>query len=178
MYVPEHFREDRDDCIEKVIRESPLATIVLLVDGRFEANHIPLILDGSHRSRRVLQGHVARANPLAIHAKQEAPCLAVFQGGSAYISPSWYPSKRDHGKVVPTWNYVAVHVHGRLRAVDDLDWIRQQMDRLTQQQESRFETPWSIDDAPPEYIERIAQGVVGIELTIERIDEGSTIAQS
>jgi transcriptional regulator len=170
VYVPEHFREDRLESIEAVIRDHPLATIVVFVEGRFEANHIPLILQSGEHSLRVLQGHVARSNPLAEHARQGAAYLSVFQGGSAYVSPSWYPSKREHGKVVPTWNYVAVHVHGRMRAVDDVVWIRDQMDRLTQQQESQLETPWSIDDAPAGYIQRMAQGVVGIELTIEHIE--------
>ncbi len=170
MYVPEHFREHRVECIEAVIRDHPLATIVVFVEDRFEANHIPLILYGNEHNAKVLQGHVARSNSLATYARQAASYLAVFQGGSAYISPNWYPSKKEHGKVVPTWNYVAVHVHGRMRAVDDVAWIRDQMDRLTQQQESRFEVPWSIDDAPTEYVQRMAQGVVGIELSIERIE--------
>jgi transcriptional regulator len=115
-----------------------------------------------------LVGHVARSNPVWRDA--QVPALAIFTGPEHYISPSWLPSKAEHGKVVPTWNYVAVHASGTLQIHDDRDWLRALVTRLTETHEHQFERPWSVSDAPPDYIDGLLKGIVGIEITIERLE--------
>ena len=123
MYVPAHFRETRPEVLHEFMRRHPLATLVARTATGVDANHIPMELafvDGLPR----LRGHVARANPLWREAMPEEPVLAIFTSAGSYVTPSWYPSKREHGKVVPTWNYAAVHARGPIRFVDDAAWLR------------------------------------------------------
>jgi transcriptional regulator len=116
-----------------------------------------------------LQGHVARGNAHGLAAAGR-PSVAVFQGPHAYISPSWYPSKKEHGKVVPTWNYIAVHAHGALEAIDDREWLLQHVAALTDRNESGRETPWSVGDAPEDYIDGMLKGIIGLSLTVSRLE--------
>ena len=126
MYLPAHFAENRTEVLHALINEYPLATLILQSD-RLEANHIPLQLHAPtvQAPLGILQGHVARANPMWKTAQHETQALAIFQGPQAYISPTWYPSKAEHAKVVPTWNYVAVHARGHLVVKDDAAWLRE-----------------------------------------------------
>jgi transcriptional regulator len=169
MYVPAHFEETRPEVLHGLIRARPLATVITLTSGGIEANHIPLHLDAQAGPFGTLRGHVARANPMWSDRAADAGALAIFQGADGYISPSWYPTKREHGKVVPTWNYVVVHAHGALRVIDDPIWLRAQLEALVAGQEASSATPWSITDAPEEFIERMIGSIVGFEIAISRL---------
>jgi len=179
MYLPRHFEETRPDTLHALMRARPLATLVTADGaGGFDANHIPLHLDPAAGPHGVLRGHVARANPLWRAVGAGAPALAIFQGDDAYISPSWYPSKREHGKAVPTWNYAVVHARGALRAIDDAAWLRGLLNTLTTEHESGLPQPWSVADAPPDYIEKMVAAVVGIELSIEQLTGKWKVSQN
>jgi transcriptional regulator len=167
MYQPTHFRQDDAAQLQALMRAHPLGTWVTQQDGGFTADHVPFLFDASRGPRGVLLGHVARANPVW---RAEGASLVVFQGPQAYVSPSWYPAKAEHGKVVPTWNYAVVHVHGRARAFDDRAALRALLDRLTQEHERGQAAPWSIADAPAEYVEQLLGAIVGIEIEVERLE--------
>jgi transcriptional regulator len=143
-----------------------LATLVIAHEGALHANHIPLYLDPARGPQGTLIGHVARANALWPLLPQQA--VAVFHGPQAYVSPSWYPSKALDGKQVPTWNYAAVHAHGTLSAFDDPGRLRAVLETLTEQHEAHRPDPWRVDDAPPDYIDKLLRAIVGIELAVER----------
>jgi transcriptional regulator len=169
VYLPSHFTETRPEVLYALIQAQPLAVLVTAGAAGLDANHLPLCLALDAAGEATLLGHVARANPLWRFAGAELEALAIFQGPQAYVSPSWYPSKREHGKVVPTWNYVTVHAHGRLRIHDDAAWVRRLLDRLTGQMESPRAQPRAVSDAPPDYIEKMVAQVVGVELRVERL---------
>ena len=168
MYLPKHFAEDDVAEMHALMRANPLATLVSHGPDGLDANHIPLLLvDGEPRSK--LQGHVARANPLWKPGSVAGEVLVVFQGDECYISPSGYATKAEYGKVVPTWNYVAVHAYGGLRAIDDRDWILAQISALTAANEAALPQPWAVTDAPANYVEKMLGAIVGIEITITRL---------
>jgi transcriptional regulator len=169
MYVPKHFEETRLDVLHQLIRARPLATVVTLSAGGINANHIPLHLSQGQGRFGALWGHVARSNPMWGDRVQDVEALAIFQGPGAYVSPSWYPTKREHGRVVPTWNYAVVHAYGALRVVDDPVWLRGQLEALVSRHEASSTAPWSISDAPPEFIERMVESIVGFEIVISRL---------
>lgn len=168
MYQVDAFREDRIEVMHALMRSHRLATLVTVSDGVADADHIPLLIDPDPSPCGTLRGHVARANPLWRHADGQE-VLAIFQGPQTYVTPSWYPSKRETGKVVPTWNYAVVHAHGRLQVRDDRNWLRALVTRLTEQQEAAFPQPWRVDDAPAEYLERMLGAIVGIEIPLTRL---------
>lgn len=168
MYCLETFLETRPAVLRTLIQRYPLATVVRMSGNGLEANHIPLHLVPGEGSNPVLQGHVARANPLWQETAPKDEVLVIFQGPQRYISPSWYATKAESGKVVPTWNYVVVHAYGSLRVRDDSDWVRQQMVALTTQQEKEFAQPWQVEDAPHDFVERVIGQVVGIEIIVSR----------
>jgi len=171
MYQPRHFAPPGADAMHGLMRSHPLATLVVHAGGGLLANHIPLLWQPAGGPSGLLRGHVARANPLWRELGQDGlPALAVFQGPQAYVSPSWYPSKQQGGKVVPTWNYAVVHAHGRLRAVDDAAWLRGLVGALTAEHESGRQQPWSVEDAPPDYLDAMVAAIVGIEMTVERLE--------
>lgn len=161
------FDENDPAVLHAVIRANPLATLVTAGEGGLAAVHVPLVIDPSKGAHGMLRGHVARANALA--RQDGATALAIFHGPQAYVTPSWYPSKAVHGKVVPTWNYVVAHANVTLRLVDDPAWIRAQMEELTHQQESRRARPWMPSDAPADYLEKMVSMVIGIEMPIARL---------
>ena len=168
MYCPEAFAETRPEVLRALIQQYPLATVVSMGSNGLEANPIPLYLVASEGSQLVLQGHIARANPLWREIVPDNEVLVIFQGPQHYISLSWYATKAETGKVVPTWNYAVVQAHGPLQVRDDPDWIRQQMVTLTAQQEKDFTLPWQVEDAPQDFTERLIQQVGGIEISISR----------
>jgi transcriptional regulator len=168
MYLPKHFAEDDVAEMHALMRAHPLATLVSHGPDGLDANHIPLLLADAAPCGK-LQGHVARANPLWKPGRVAGEVLVVFQGDECYISPSGYATKAEHGKVVPTWNYVAVHAYGDLRVIDDPDWILAQVSALTAANESALPQPWRVTDAPADYIEKMLGAIVGIEITITRL---------
>ena len=170
MYCPAHFSESRPEALHALMREHPLATLVTMGEAGLNADHLPLMLETSADATLVLRGHVARANPMWKTAGTDREALAIFHGPEAYITPSWYPTKREHGKAVPTWNYAVVHARGPLRIIHDADWLRTQVESLTQRQESAFAEPWAVSDAPADYIENMLAAIVGIELTLTSLE--------
>jgi transcriptional regulator len=176
MYLPSHFAETRLDVLHQLMRAHPLATLVTLTPGGLVANHIPLQLQEppagaiAADAPGVLLGHVARANPLWREIAQGSEVLAVFQGPQHYISPNWYPSKQESGKVVPTWNYCCVHAHGRLQVHEDAKWIRAQVGELTTHHEASQPRPWAVEDAPDDYLQTMLANIVGIEIAITRLE--------
>ncbi|MCF8199860.1 MAG: FMN-binding negative transcriptional regulator [Sulfuritalea sp.] len=177
MYLPTHFEEAHSEVLHALMREHPFATIVTSDTDGLTANHLPLHLDTDGSEPGVLQGHVARANPLWQTAA-DTDALVIFQGPQAYVSPSWYPTKREHGKAVPTWNYVIAHARGRLRAIDDPIWLRTQLETLVDSHETGMAEPWRISDAPPGYIEKMLKAIVGIEITLTELTGKWKISQN
>jgi len=173
MYTPSHFRESHPHARLAALAGSRPAVIVTN-DGRngFEANHVPVLFDAPD----ILLGHVARANPLATLSGQSA--LAILGGPDCYVTPSWYPSKGESGRVVPTWNYAAIHVHGRLEMFDDARRLRDLLDRLTQRHEAGRPHPWAIADAPEDYLTTQLKGIVGLRLVIERVEAKAKMSQN
>jgi len=164
MYLPPHFEESRPEALDGLMRRHPLAALVTFGPEGLTADHIPLLAGPAG----TLRGHVARANPLW-RAADGAEVLAIFQGPGHYVSPGWYPTKREDGKAVPTWNYLVVHAHGRLRAHDDPAWVRGLLDALTAEHEAAFPAPWKPADAPGDYLEGRIAAVVGIEIEVTRL---------
>jgi transcriptional regulator len=164
VYLPAHFEERRIEVLHALIREEPLGTLVTAGPEGITANHVPFEIDPEPAPFGTLRAHVARANPVWRDHPPGAEALVIFQGASTYVSPSWYPSKRETGKVVPTYNYVVVHARGRLRAIDDPAWLRRLVGRLTDRHEAGSEHPWKVTDAPGDYVESQLRAIVGIEI--------------
>ncbi|HTE14084.1 MAG TPA: FMN-binding negative transcriptional regulator [Burkholderiales bacterium] len=169
MYDVEAFREDRIEVLHALIQAHPLATLVAVTAQGLEANHIPLLIDPAPAPFGTLRGHVARANPLWRTFSSDTEVLVVFQGAQGYVTPSWYPTKAQTGKVVPTWNYVVVHARGPLKIYEDAEWLRKLVTRLTESQESRGEKPWRVTDAPDDYVDTMLKGIVGIEIPVRHL---------
>ena len=166
MYNPQQFAETRADVLHAFIREHPLGMLVTSGAAGLEASHVPMVLDAE---AGVLRCHLARANP-QWQAVASAPVLIVFRGPEHYITPSWYPSKQEHGKVVPTWNYVAVHVWGEARTFETQEELLPHLKELTRQNESAFAEPWAVEDAPESYIQALTKAIVGVEISIRRME--------
>jgi transcriptional regulator len=170
MYLPPHFREDRLDVQHALMRKRPLGTLVTAGPAGLVANHVPFLLYADEGPLGTLRAHLARANPQLGELGQVAGCLAIFHGDEDYISPGWYATKRETGKVVPTWNFVTVHAWGAPRVIDDAAWLRRQVEDLTDAHEARQPAPWQVDDAPADYLAMMLKGIVGIEIPIARIE--------
>lgn len=169
MYQPDHFRVTDLAQMHALIRARPLAALVSVGPVGLYATHLPTVLkdDGPYG---VIECHLARANP---HWKDLAAgneALMIFQGPEGYITPNWYPSKADHGKVVPTWNYAVVHAYGRPEVMEDKDWLRRHVTELTVQQETNEAKPWALSDAPESYIEVMLRGIIGFRFAITRLE--------
>jgi transcriptional regulator len=170
MYQPAHFVESRPEVLQRLIREHPFGLLVTDGASGLAANGVPFLLDPDPAGGPgVLRAHVARANPVWREARSDRDSLVVFQGAQGYISPAWYPSKAEHGKVVPTWNYVMVQARGRLRAADDKAWLRAFVTRLTDHHEDGRATPWAVTDAPADFIETMLGAIVGIEIPLSSL---------
>jgi len=169
MYVPKHFSEARVEVLHELIRAHPLAAIVTLTPGGLAANHVPLEIDPDPPPYGTLRGHVARANPMWRELVPDVQALAIFQGPQIYVSPSSYATKRETGKVVPTWNYAVVHARGALRVIDDRAWLRGFVERLTNRHEAGRSDPWKVTDAPSEFVEQMLAAIVGIEIPVARL---------
>ena len=159
MYVPAHFEEKDPEVLRALIRAHPLGT---WVTSSLVVNHIPFLLRGD-----TLVGHVARANDVWKSLQGES--VVIFQGPEAYVTPSWYATKREHCKVVPTWNYAVVHAHGMPRAIQDEDWLLALVTELTDTNEAREAHPWKVTDAPADYVRASLRAIVGIEIELTRL---------
>ena len=179
MYTPKHFEEPETHVMHRLMRERPLATLVTIGSDGPDANAIPMqLIVREDTPLGVLRGHVARANPLWREHPAETPTLAIFHGAESYISPAFYATKAESGKVVPTWNYVLVQARGHLRVIHDPQWIHAQIDALTHARESASPQPWAVTDAPPDYIEKLIGAIVGIEITINRLQGKWKVSQN
>ena len=178
MYVPASFAEARVDVLHGLIRAHPLGALIVLTPNGLDANHVPFEIDPEPAPFGTLRCHVARANPVWRDFSADAGALAIFQGPQTYVSPSWYATKREHGKVVPTWNYAVVHVRGSLRIVEDPDWLRQLIERLTNHHEARHSDPWKVTDAPADFIGTMVKSIVGIEIPITQLTGKWKVSQN
>jgi len=178
LYIPAHFREDRTEVLHQAIRQTGLATLVTLGADGLEASHVPLLLDPESGPQGALRGHIARANPQWRRASANMPALAIFLGPGAYISPSAYATKRATGRVVPTWNYVAVHAYGTIEFFDDAERLRAIVTDLTERHEIGREPPWMVSDAPADYIAGMLRGIVGFRLAITRLEGKRKLSQN
>lgn len=170
MYVPNHFKEDDTENLLQTIREHGFGLLIVADDEGIEANHVPFYLSCEEKSALGnLHCHLARTNPVWHRLLKGPRVLAVFQGPDAYVSPSWYATKAETGQVVPTWNYLAVHAKGSARVIQDPMWLNRHLHQLTDQHESGMSAPWSVDDAPADFIEGMAKAIVGVEITIETL---------
>ena len=166
MYLPSHFESRDERTLAALMAAHPLAQIVHMgADGGFDADPVPLLYDAGSRT---LRGHVARGNPLWRTAAGK-PVLAIFTGTEAYVSPNWYPSKAATHKAVPTWNYLVVHAHGTLHARDDVAWLREFLPLLTARHEAAQAKPWTLADAPEDYLQQMMRAIVGIEIPAARL---------
>jgi len=167
MYNPPAFREDDRATLHAAIRACDLATLVSQGDDLPEITHLPLLLEPGEPDR--ILGHLAKANPQIGALRRRPRAIAVFRGADAYVTPSWYATKQQIGKVVPTWTYVAVHAVGTVELVEEADRLRALVDRLTRHHEGRREHGWAVDDAPEPFIQAQLRGIVGVVLSVERL---------
>ncbi|MDE2243052.1 MAG: FMN-binding negative transcriptional regulator [Bradyrhizobium sp.] len=170
MYQPPAFREDRIEVQHQLIRAHPLGLLITAGPAGLLANLFPFLVDSEGTDKGTLRLHIARANPQWCELEAVEECLVVFRGPQDYVTPSWYETKRETGKVVPTWNYVTVHAWGRPRVIHDDVWLRRQIEDLTDSRESLRPAPWKVDDAPPDFIAAQMRGIIGIEIPISRIE--------
>jgi transcriptional regulator len=170
VYIPPLHKEDRIDVLHDAIRRTGLATLVTLTGDGLIASHVPMLLDPEPAPYGTLLGHLARPNPQAREATPDVQALAIFQGPDAYITPSWYATKRETGKVVPTWNYVTVHVYGAVEFFNDTERLRAIVTRLTEREEQARAEPWAVTDAPADFIDGMLKGIVGFALPIVRLE--------
>ena len=168
MYIPSKFNQKEQSQLKSIIRDYPFATLITHSTSGIEATHLPVVLtniDGND----VIQAHIAKANQIWKSTEESSKALLIFNGPNCYISPNYYPTKKESGKAVPTWNYVVVHVKGRISFIHDEKWIYNMIESLTNIHESNQETPWSMADAPDTYIKKMLPAVVGIEISIDSI---------
>jgi transcriptional regulator len=166
MYIPAHFAESRPEELGRIIRDNPLGILVTHGGSGLDADHIPFEFDAEEGERGVLTAHVARANPLWQRCPTGTPVMVVFRGAQAYISPTWYPSKHETHRQVPTWNYEVVHAHGTITVHDDERFARRIVARLTRRHESAEPEPWKMGDSAPDFINEQLRHIVGIEIAI------------
>ncbi|MGI9462743.1 MAG: FMN-binding negative transcriptional regulator [Aestuariivirgaceae bacterium] len=172
MYARETSRETRTDVLIAAMREIKLCAMVSTTRDGLHATHLPFIIEQAPDSTVIINGHMSRNNPHWRAVAEPAETVALFQGPHSYISPGWYQTKAENGKVVPTWGYIAVHAHGRLEIIRDTEWLHAHVNALTDLHEAGRVEPWAVSDAPDDYIEVMLRGIIGVRLTVERL-EGS-----
>jgi transcriptional regulator len=178
MYRPTAFREDRLQVLHALMRAHPLAQLVTAGAGGLMANPLPFLIDSDVSEKGTLRGHLARANNQLPALREGAEALIIFQGPQAYVTPSWYPSKAEDGKVVPTWNYVTVHAWGTPCIVEDADWLQRQLTDLTMAQEQARSEAWAVADAPAPFIATLKKAIIGLEIPIARIEGKWKVSQN
>lgn len=178
MYRPPHFREERPDVLREIARTYPLATLVTYGASGLTANLVPFILTVDQCGRDVLRAHVVKGNEQIADLREGAETLVIFKGPQAYITPAWYPTKREHGKVVPTWNYIVVQMWGRPQVIEETQWLLAQISDLTAAQEQGRSEPWSVGDAPAEFLASQIKGIIGLEIPIDRIEGKWKVSQN
>ena len=178
MYLPTHFAETSSEELNRIIREHPLGALVTHGASGLDADHVPFEFEPGVGSHGLLSAHVARANPLWQRCPTGTPVMVIFGGAQAYISPSWYPSKHEAHRQVPTWNYEVVHAHGVLTVHDDERFVRGIIARLTRRHEAAEPKPWKMGDSAPEYIDSMVRNIVGIEIAVTSLVGKSKLSQN
>jgi len=169
MYIPKHFEKTDIPEIHGLIEQYPFGAWVMSGSAGLNANHVPFLIDRTRGEFGTLVAHVARANSIWKQCDSSTEALVIFKGPQSYITPSWYASKRVNGMVVPTWNYCVVHAYGVPRAIEDKDWLRSHVSQLSSVHESPQASPWTLADAPSEFIDKLLNVIVGIEIPISRV---------
>jgi transcriptional regulator len=178
MYQPPHFKEEDIATLHALIRAHPLGLLITGGSEGLTANPLPFLLDAAASEKGTLRVHLARANQQWKHLRDGAELLVVFQGADTYITPSWYATKRETGKVVPTWNYAQVQIRGKAQIMDDADWLAAQINDLTERNERDRDGPWAVSDAPDDYIRSQIKGIIGVEIEILRIEGKWKVSQN
>ena len=178
MYIPRHNEEKRVSAMHSLIVSRPLGTLVTLGASGLFASHIPMILEEDGSQFGVLKGHISRANTQWQDFVPTVDALAIFAGHQHYITPNWYPGTREHGKEVPTWNYVVVHAYGPLKIIQDDHWLLTNVEKLTNIHEAASPSPWKVSDAPEDFIKSQLKGIVGLELPIQRLEGKWKVSQN
>ena len=180
MYNPSHFQVDDPAALHALIQAHPLGCLVTRSDAGLDANHLPFELLQEEGGPLRLIAHVARANPVWQQVRDSDPVLVIFRAEQAYVSPNWYPSKHETHEQVPTWNYRVVHAHGRVGVRDDEKFVRGVVGRLTRRHEAQnnAQTPWKMNDAPPDYLQRMLGAIVGLEIAVERLEGKFKLSQN
>ena len=178
MYIPKFNQETRLDVMHALIEAQPFATLVTMSGSGLFASHLPMVLERGEGTYGTLRGHLSRANNQWRDLSPSVEALAIFSGDHHYISPNWYPEKTEDGKVVPTWNYAVVHAYGPLRIIEDPAWLLSHLTTLTTQHEAGSPEPWQVSDAPADYIASQIKGIVGLEVTLSRIEGKWKVSQN
>ncbi len=169
MYLPSHFEETRVEILHGLIRAHPLGALVTFGTDGLNGNHVPFEIHPDPAPYGTLRAHVARANPVWREFSEEVEPLVIFQGAQIYVTPSWYQTKKETGKVVPTFNYIVVHAYGTLRVFEDSAWLRKFVGGLTDRFEASRAQPWAVTDAPEEFVAMQLRAIVGIEIQLTRL---------
>lgn len=178
LYNPPHFRETDREALQAQIAAAGLTTLITVGAAGPIVSNLPIVFDPQAGSHGTISGHLSRANTQWRESDLSKPALALFMGADAYVSPGWYPSKKEHGKVVPTWNYSMIVATGRLEIFDDSDALRAQVETLTKRFEANFAEPWEVADAPEDFIARQVKGIVGVRLHIENLEGKAKLSQN
>jgi len=178
MYIPRHNEENRVPVMHALMASQPFATLVTMGGSGLFASHLPIVLDPDGSEFGTLNAHISRANTQWRDLVPSVDALAIFAGHHHYISPTWYPETREHGKEVPTWNYVVVHAYGPLKVIEDTHWLRKHVESLTKIHEAASPVPWNVGDAPADFIQSLLHGIVGLELPIRRMEGKWKVSQN
>jgi len=178
MYLPSAFQEHDIERLHQQIEACRLAIVVTLGENGLQANHLPLLLDRSQGEFGTLHGHLARANPQWHDLANGSEALIIFSGADAYVSPNFYPSKAEHGKAVPTWNFLAVHAYGNAEVFHEPERLRALVTQLTHRHEAGQAKPWAVDDAPADYLQTMLKAIVGFTLPIQRLEGKRKLSQN
>lgn len=178
MYIPKSYEESRVPVLHEFLETRPFATLVTMGSEGLFATHLPLLLERAGGTLGVLRGHISRANTQWRDFSTSVDALVIFSGPHHYITPNWYPEKAKSGKVVPTWNYVVVHAYVRLRVMEEATWLLENVTALTDAHEAGSSSPWQVGDAPEEYVQALTRGIIGLELTITRLEGKWKVSQN
>ena len=177
MHIPSKFKQNEQSQLISIMREYPFATLVTHSTSGIEATHLPVVFVEAE-GKYSIQAHIAKANKIWKSVEEGAEILLIFNGPNCYVSPNYYPTKKETGKAVPTWNYVVVHVKGSISFIHDEKWIYNMIDSLTKEHESKQDLPWSISDAPETYINKMLSAIVGIEIAVDSIEGQWKLSQN
>lgn len=178
MFQPAVFREERIEPMQAMMKEHPFASVVSMQEGEIVADHIPLMIHPELSYKGVLRGHISRGNSISQKLDESIEVLVMFSGPHHYITPAWYPSKAEHDKVVPTWNYIMVHARGKMTFNTDPHWMLTHLTTLTDHNEKKRNEPWKVSDAPDEFITRQFRGIIGIEIEITDLQGTWKVSQN